>query len=82
MRLITEGAEASIYLDKRTILKKRHKKGYRIKELDEKLRTFRTKREAKIMDKLRKMGVAVPKLITVSEKTILFKNIAFSRLNL
>ncbi|MAG16412.1 Kae1-associated kinase Bud32 [Candidatus Woesearchaeota archaeon] len=68
MKLITEGAEASIFLDKDRIVKKRHKKSYRIKELDEKLRLFRTKREAKIMEKLRTIGVAVPKLISVKEK--------------
>jgi len=68
MKLITEGAEASIYLDKDKIVKKRHKKGYRIKELDEKLRLFRTKREAKIFEKLKELGIAVPKLISTDEK--------------
>ncbi len=70
MELVAEGAEASIYSDKGRIIKKRHRKGYRIRELDEKLRTFRTKREAKILEKLREMGVAVPKLISVDEKTM------------
>ncbi len=69
MELIAEGAEASIYSDKGRIVKKRHRKGYRIRELDEKLRTFRTKREAKILDKLRETGVAVPKLISADDKT-------------
>ncbi len=69
MELLAEGAEASIYSDNRRIVKKRHRKGYRIRELDEKLRTFRTKREAKILGKLRDIGVAVPKLISVDEKT-------------
>lgn len=69
MELLAEGAEASIYSDKDRIVKKRHRKGYRIRELDEKLRTFRTKREAKILEKLRGIGVAVPKLISADEKT-------------
>ncbi len=69
MKLIAEGAEASIYSDNGRIIKKRRRKGYRIRELDEKLRTFRTKREAKILEKLRCIGVAVPKLIFVDEKT-------------
>ena len=68
MKLIAEGAEASVYLDQDKIIKKRHKKGYRISELDSKLRLFRTKREAKIMDKLRKIGIAVPKIVAVKDK--------------
>ncbi len=69
MKLIAEGAEASIYSDQGRIVKKRHRKGYRIPELDEKLRTFRTKREAKILERLSAMDVAVPKLISADEKT-------------
>lgn len=68
MELVAEGAEASIYSDKSRIIKKRHRKSYRIRELDERLRLSRTKREAKILEKLRVMGVAVPKLIAVDEK--------------
>ncbi len=68
MKLLAEGAEASIYLEDGRIVKRRHRKGYRIKELDEKLRVFRTKREAKVMEKLRGIGVAVPKLLTADEK--------------
>lgn len=68
MKLITEGAEASIYLDKGRIVKKRRKKGYRIKELDSRLRLFRTKREAKIFGKLKGLDIAVPMLISSDEK--------------
>ena len=66
MKLLAEGAEASIYLDG-NIIKQRHKKGYRIKALDEKLRLARTRREAKILERL-KGKVAVPKIISVDEK--------------
>ena len=68
MKLVTEGAEASIYLDEKRIVKRRHKKGYRIKELDSKLRLFRTKREAKLLEKVRELGVAVPRLISAENK--------------
>ncbi len=68
MELVAEGAEASIYSGNGRIVKKRRRKGYRIRELDEKLRIFRTRREAKILDKLREIGVAVPKLISADEK--------------
>lgn len=68
MKLIAEGAEASVYENEGRIIKKRHKKDYRIKELDDKLRTFRTKREAKVMERLREEGIAAPRLISADEK--------------
>ena len=68
MKLIAEGAEASVYTTEGKIIKKRHKKDYRIKELDDKLRRFRTKREAKVMERLKEDGVTVPKLISADEK--------------
>ena len=52
----------------RLIVKRRHKKGYRVKELDERLRLSRTKREARIMEKLKELGIAVPKLVFADEK--------------
>ncbi|MBS3137000.1 Kae1-associated serine/threonine protein kinase [Candidatus Woesearchaeota archaeon] len=50
--LIAEGAEARIYIDGSNIIKHRIKKDYRNSILDEKLRGSRTKREAKILQKL------------------------------
>ena len=61
MKLISQGAEAKIYLDKDKVVKHRLKKDYRIKEIDDQLRGFRTRREAKILDKLHKFGF-VPKV--------------------
>jgi len=56
MKLISQGAEAKIYLKDSKIIKDRVKKDYRIKEIDERLRSFRTRREAKILEKLHKFG--------------------------
>ncbi|MEM3373944.1 MAG: KEOPS complex kinase/ATPase Bud32 [Candidatus Woesearchaeota archaeon] len=70
MKLINKGAEAEIYLqiDKKTnekkIIKKRIQKNYRIKEIDLTLRKFRTKREAKILEKLK---INHPKLINLKD---------------
>jgi len=61
---IGRGAESIIYLDK-TVTKDRVKKNYRLKEIDDKLRKFRTKREAKVMDKI---PVPSPKLINMDDK--------------
>ncbi|MBI2664150.1 Kae1-associated serine/threonine protein kinase [Candidatus Woesearchaeota archaeon] len=70
MKLIAEGAEASIYLAKHGIIKKRRRKSYRIKELDYKLRMFRTRREAKIMEKLAELNVAAPKVSSADSTAI------------
>jgi len=67
-KLLETGAEASIYLEKDTIIKERVPKTYRIPEIDNKLRGFRTRREAKIIDKLQKIGFPAPKLIEQDEK--------------
>jgi TP53 regulating kinase-like protein len=50
------------------IIKDRFKKEYRIKEIDEKLRKFRTKREAKILEKLSIINFPSPRLINTDEK--------------
>src|SRR3989338_9044071 len=67
MKIISQGAEAKIYLTDSKIIKDRIKKDYRIQEIDEKLRTFRTKREAKILEKLHKFGF-VPKVLECDDK--------------
>ncbi len=63
-KLIRRGAEAEIYLSewmgRKVIVKKRVKKRYRIKEIDEELRKHRTKKEGMLMTSARKAGVAVP----------------------
>lgn len=75
MRTLSVGAEARIYADDaaKIVVKRRRPKRYRLKQLDEKLRLFRTKREAKVMEKLQQIGLAVPKIISISEKTATIK---------
>jgi TP53 regulating kinase and related kinases len=62
MKLITRGAEAEVYRKDNSIIKKRIKKDYRIPEIDCSLRKFRTKREAKIIEKLVSYNIPVAKL--------------------
>jgi len=52
-KIIQHGAEAIISLENDRIIKERTKKSYRIKEIDEKLRKSRTKKEAKILIKVK-----------------------------
>ncbi len=68
MKLIAQGAEAKLFLEDGKILKNRFKKLYRIREIDEKLRGFRTRREAKILNKLHSIGFPAPKAISCDEK--------------
>ena len=71
MKLIAQGAESKLFLEENKIIKNRFRKTYRIKEIDERLRKFRTKREAKVLEKLRAIGFSVPELITNNEKDTL-----------
>lgn len=65
MREIARGAEAVIFEDNDTVIKQRFRKGYRIAELDDELRSQRTKRESNL---LRKVRIAHPKLIGCDDK--------------
>ena len=64
MRFLYKGAEAEIYtatyLGREVVKKHRIPKSYRLKEIDKKLRSSRTKEEAKLMIEARKAGVSVP----------------------
>ena len=50
MKLIKKGAEAILYLNDNKIVKERIKKNYRIKEIDDLIRSFRNKREVKLLE--------------------------------
>ena len=67
-KLIAQGAEARIFLEDNKIKKERFQKTYRLKQLDNKLRGFRTRREAKILEKLNAINFPSPRLIENDEK--------------
>jgi TP53 regulating kinase-like protein len=66
--LIAQGAEARLYRDGERIIKERPVKGYRLPELDKRLRLQRLRREAKLLGKLAAAGVPVPAVIAVDEQ--------------
>lgn len=75
-KLIAQGAEAKLFLEGDRILKQRFPKSYRIKEIDERLRGFRTRREAKILQKLEAISFCSPRLINSDNKeNIIMKNL-------
>jgi len=63
-KIIYQGAEAKIciskYMNFDVVEKRRLKKGYRIKQIDESLISTRTKEETKLMIAARQAGVSVP----------------------
>lgn len=68
MEKIAQGAEAVIYKDNNEVIKERFSKKYRLEHLDESLRKFRTRREAKVLGKLDELNFPAPKLHDFSDK--------------
>jgi len=69
MKIIKQGAEAILYLEKDYLVKERIKKSYRIDDIDKKLRKFRTRREAKLLQKTE----STPKVFDVDDKKMIIK---------
>ncbi|MCK4729694.1 MAG: Kae1-associated serine/threonine protein kinase [Candidatus Aenigmarchaeota archaeon] len=67
MKLIFQGAEAKIYLDGGKIIKERVSKNYREGELDSFLRKSRTRKEAKLLSDVKRVGIKVPVLFEVKQ---------------
>ena len=79
-KLLGVGAEAKLYVENGLITKERVKKGYRVVEIDERIRKQRTKAEAKILKKAFDLGVNVPKVETVDAFLIKMEYIDGKRL--
>ena len=68
MEKIAQGAEAIIYKNGNSVIKERVVKSYRLPSIDARLRKFRTRREAKVIDKLNSIGICAPKLVSMCDK--------------
>jgi Kae1-associated kinase Bud32 len=78
---LSQGAEASIYLEGGKIFKVRHSKAYRLPQIDSSLISSRTKREKKIIQKLTQLNILVPKLYSsTDDATIVMEFIDGERL--
>ena len=79
--LIAKGAESNIvkseYLGEKAIIKDRIPKGYRIPEIDDKIRKARTKEEAKLLSDAKRAGVRTPVLydVDLDRKAIVMEEI-------
>lgn len=69
MKVLKQGAESKIILDEvnGVIIKKRVSKKYRIPEIDRKFIKQRTRMEARMMEKIRRLGIKTPRIIRVDE---------------
>ncbi len=69
---LAHGAEAVLSLIRQDnniyITKIRTPKPYRLPELDNELRAFRTRREAKVLDRLKEISFPAPRLLQLKEK--------------
>ncbi len=65
-QIIQQAAEAIICKSENQVIKKRISKGYRIPELDNKLRKLRTRSEARL---IQKAPINVPRILEVDEKS-------------
>ncbi len=79
--LIAKGAESNIvkseYLGEKVVLKDRIAKGYRIPEIDNKIRRARCKLEARLLSDAKRVGVVTPVLydVDLENKSILMEEI-------
>ncbi len=78
---IAKGAESNIvkttYLGQKAVIKDRIPKGYRIPEIDNKIRKARTKEEAKLLSDAKRAGVKTPVLydVNLEDKAIVMEEI-------
>ncbi|MBI2665605.1 Kae1-associated serine/threonine protein kinase, partial [Candidatus Woesearchaeota archaeon] len=68
MELIAQGAEGKLMLDGNTVIKERFSKRYRLPQLDQSLRQFRTRREAKVLQRLEEIHFPAPHLREFCDK--------------
>jgi Kae1-associated kinase Bud32 len=80
-QLISQGAEAKIFLTKDKIVKDRIPKGYRHPQLDTQIRRRRTKSEAKILTKALETGIGVPQVLNTEKHKIEIQFIEGDRLS-
>ncbi len=66
--IIGQGAEAVLRKEENKVVKERVPKDYRLAEIDNKLRSSRTRRESKILAKLEEINFPAPRLRKIDDK--------------
>jgi TP53 regulating kinase-like protein len=62
MKIVARGAEAVLRKDGQKLVKDRVRKGYRVRELDERIRGQRTRTEERLLGRARRAGVLAPRV--------------------
>jgi Kae1-associated kinase Bud32 len=73
MKEIARGAEAVLFRDNSRLVKDRVKKGYRIPELDTRIRKLRTRGEERLLDRARRAGVNTPRVLDSGESSLVME---------
>lgn len=73
MNIIAQGAEAILYKKDDLVIKERISKKYRVPALDNSLRGFRTRREAKVLKKLEELPFPAPRLRKMSDNSMILE---------
>ena len=68
-------AEAIIEFKDGLVFKRRIRKRYRIKEIDERIRRERTRREARIISEARRKGIPTPVILDIFDYTLVMERI-------
>lgn len=80
-KILAQGAEAIITKEKNKVIKNRIPKQYRLKEIDEKIRKSRTRKEANILNKAKEKKILVPELFRQEEFSLEMEFIDGDRLS-
>lgn len=68
MKAIGRGAEAVLYKSGASLIKDRIKKGYRLPQIDERLRKLRTREESRLLERAKRAGVPTPSVLKKDDK--------------
>ncbi len=77
--VIARGAEAVLYREDAVVVKDRIAKGYRLPEIDSRIRRLRTRGEARLLDAAARAGINVPRVLETSENMLKMEFIDGSR---
>ena len=75
---IALGAEARIFEKNGNLVKERIEKKYRLQQIDERLRSRRTKLESNLLREAKRIGVHVPRVFDITKFSIEMENISGS----
>ncbi len=85
MEKLSEGAESILYSTEfaglHAVVKDRVAKGYRVRALDDEIRSKRTKSEARILSRASSSGVKVPRVLMLGEHQIFMERLDGDTLN-